>query len=139
MVMMCSARVELMRSTMAARVVDLPEPVTPVTSTMLRGMSQICSTTFGRKKFVEGANLGRNDAEHQADVAALLEYVHTEATEAGDAVGHIDFRGLFEFLFLARRHHAKSHVQHVFGRDAGLIGQGAPDRRRCVGEDSSQP
>ena len=48
MVMMCSARVELMRSTMAASVVDLPEPVTPVTSTSPRGMSQICSTTFGR-------------------------------------------------------------------------------------------
>ena len=31
MVMMCSARVELIRSTMAASVVDLPEPVTPVT------------------------------------------------------------------------------------------------------------
>jgi hypothetical protein len=48
MVMMCSARVELMRSTMAASVVDLPEPVTPVTSTRPRGMSQICSTTFGK-------------------------------------------------------------------------------------------
>jgi hypothetical protein len=48
MVMMCSARVELMRSTMAARVVDLPEPVTPVTRIRPRGMSQTCSTIFGK-------------------------------------------------------------------------------------------
>ena len=48
MVMMCSARVELMRSTIAARVVDLPDPVTPVTSTRPRGISQICSTILGR-------------------------------------------------------------------------------------------
>ena len=36
MVMMWSVRVELMRSTMAARVVDLPLPVVPVTSTRPR-------------------------------------------------------------------------------------------------------
>ena len=48
MVMMCSARDEFTRSTIAASVVDLPEPVTPVTSTSPRGMSQICSTTLGR-------------------------------------------------------------------------------------------
>ncbi|MNT24696.1 hypothetical protein D3C72_1601850 [compost metagenome] len=38
MVRMCSARVELMWSIIAARVVDLPEPVGPVTSTMPRGL-----------------------------------------------------------------------------------------------------
>jgi len=43
-----SARVEFTRSTIAARVVDLPEPVTPVTSTSPRGMSQTCSTTLGK-------------------------------------------------------------------------------------------
>src|ERR1017187_10032918 len=48
MVTMCSARDEFTRSTIAASVVDLPEPVTPVTSTSPRGMSQICSTTLGR-------------------------------------------------------------------------------------------
>src|SRR5579862_5055364 len=112
MVMMCSARVELMRSTMAASVVDLPEPVTPVTSTRPRGMSQICSTTFGR-----------NHAKHKANVAALLKYVHTEASETGDAIGHVDFRGFFEFLLLPRRHHAERHVQHVFGGHPRLIGQ----------------
>ncbi len=78
---------------------------------------------FGQIKFVERANFGRNDAQHQANVAALLKHVYTEASQAGDAVGHIDFRALFEFLFLAGRHHAESHGQHVFGADARLIGQ----------------
>ncbi len=36
-VMMCSWRVRLARSTSAARVVDLPDPVGPVTSTKPRG------------------------------------------------------------------------------------------------------
>ena len=48
MVMMWSVRVELMRSTMAARVVDLPLPVVPVTSTMPRDSWQILSITRGR-------------------------------------------------------------------------------------------
>src|SRR5258708_1790968 len=47
-VMMCSGRLELIRSSMAASVVDLPEPVTPVTSTMPRASSQMCSMTLGR-------------------------------------------------------------------------------------------
>ena len=74
-------------------------------------------------EFVEGANLGGNDAQHQSHVAALLEDVHTEAAQSGDAVGHVDFRGLFEFLFLARRHHAERHGQHILGADARLVGQ----------------
>ena len=78
---------------------------------------------LGQKQFVQCANLGGNDSEHQPHVAALLENVHTEASQSGDAVRHIDFRGLFEFLLLPRRHHAERHVQHVLGADARLIGQ----------------
>ena len=78
---------------------------------------------LGQIEFIEGANLGGNDAQHQSHVAALLKYVHTEAAQSGDAVGHIDFRGLFELLFLARGHHAERHGQHLFGADARLVGQ----------------
>ena len=78
---------------------------------------------LGQVKFVEGANFGGDDAQHQSHVAALLENVHTEAAQSGDAVGHVNFRGFFEFLLLARRHHAERHGQHVFGADAGLVGQ----------------
>ncbi len=78
---------------------------------------------FGQVEFVECTDLGGDDAQYQAHVPALLEDVHTEAAQSGDAVGHIDFRSLFEFLFLPGRHHAESHSQHVLGGDAGLVGQ----------------
>ena len=74
-------------------------------------------------EFFDGANLGGNDAQHHADVAALLKYVHTEAAQSGDAVGHIEFGGFFEFLLLAVGHHAERHGQHFFRRDAGDVGE----------------
>src|SRR5205085_9328611 len=74
-------------------------------------------------QLVEHANLSGNHAQYQSNVAALLEDVYTEASEAGNAVSHIKFGGLFEFLFLPVRHHAEGHVQHVFGRDARLVGE----------------
>ena len=42
--MMWSLRVRFARSTIAARVVDLPDPVGPVTSTMPRGSAAIEAT-----------------------------------------------------------------------------------------------
>ncbi len=48
MVTMCSLRSRLTLSIIAARVVDLPEPVGPVTSTSPRGFSQSFSTIGGR-------------------------------------------------------------------------------------------
>ena len=47
MVIMCSWRSLLILSSMAASVVDLPEPVGPVTSTSPRGLSQMPATTGG--------------------------------------------------------------------------------------------
>ena len=48
MVMMCPLRSLLILSTSAARVVDLPEPVGPVTNTKPRGRSEKSDTTLGR-------------------------------------------------------------------------------------------
>ncbi len=79
---------------------------------------------LGQVKFVERANFGGNDAEHQSYVPALLEYVHTEAAQSGHAVGHVDLGGFLELLLLAGRHHAERHGQHVFRGNAGLVGQG---------------
>ena len=47
-VMMCSWRSLLILSSIAASVVDLPEPVGPVTRTRPRGLSQMPATTGGR-------------------------------------------------------------------------------------------
>ncbi len=70
------------------------------------------------------ANLGWNDAENHADVAALLEHVDAEATEAGYSVGHVELGGFLEFLFLPVGHHAEGHGQHFFRCDARDIGDG---------------
>src|SRR6202012_4519626 len=78
----------------------------------------------GRKvELFGGANLGGDDAEDHADVAALLEDVHTEAAQAGDAVRHIEFGGFLELLLLPVGHHAEGHGEHFFRRDAGDVGE----------------
>ena len=110
-----------MRSIMAARAVDLPESVVPVQRTKPRCSSQTVASTR-ELKLLDGANLRRDDAENHADVAALLEDVDAEASEAGDAIGHVELGGLFEFLLLPVGHHAEGHGQHLFRRDAGDLG-----------------
>ncbi len=112
-----------MRSIMAASVVDLPEPVVPVTRTRPRCSSQICVDDGRKIQFFDGANLGGNDAQDHADVAALLKNVDAEAAEAGDAVGHVEFGGLLEFLLLPVGHHAEGHGEHFFRRDARHVGR----------------
>jgi len=61
---------QLMRSIMAARVVDLPDPVTPVTSTSPRGMSQICSTLLKKHGNRHGLRRRRLDGSVQRLSAA---------------------------------------------------------------------
>src|SRR5581483_9612372 len=78
---------------------------------------------FGEIEFVKNTDLGRNHTQDQADIAALLEDVHTEASQTGNAIGHIKFGRLFEFLLLTIGHHAEGHVQHVLRSRARLLAQ----------------
>src|SRR5215831_12302676 len=71
-VRMCSARVRLISSIIAASVVDLPEPVGPVT------------------ELLERLDLLRDEAEGGHDRAALEVDVHPEAREARDRVGEVE-------------------------------------------------
>ena len=59
MVRMCSARVSLIRSMIAASVDDLPEPVGPVTSTMPFFSVAVSAIAIGR---FSSAMLGMRDA-----------------------------------------------------------------------------
>src|SRR5713226_7276882 len=77
----------------------------------------------GKVQFVRGANFRRDDAQHHADVAALLKDVDAEAAEAGNAIGHIQFRRFLELLLLSVGHHAEGHRKHLFGRDARHVGE----------------
>ena len=95
--------------------------------------------TRGKIQFFDGANLGGNDAQHHADVAALLENVDAEAAQAGDAVGHVQFGGFLEFLLLAVGHHAERHGQHFFRRDARNVGERGRARRRRADRDGCRP
>ncbi len=52
--MMCSSREELITSMSEASVVDLPEPVGPVTSTRPRGLSANVATTLGSASVSSG-------------------------------------------------------------------------------------
>ena len=111
-----------MRSTMAASVVDLPEPgrsrhqhqAALLLADFLEHARQV--------QLLGGANLRGDDAQNHADVAALLENVDAEAAQARHAVGHVEFGGFLEFLLLAVGHHAERHRKHFFGRDAGDVG-----------------
>ena len=64
-------------------------------------------------ELVDGPDLHRDDAEDEADGAALLEDVAAEPAEARDAVGEVDFLRLLELLPLRRRHHRRAHGDDV--------------------------
>src|SRR6266478_1717709 len=78
----------------------------------------------GKIELVGGANFRGNDAQHHANVAALLENVDAKAAEAGDAVSHVQLGGLLKLLLLAVGHHAEGHGEHFFGGNAGDVGDG---------------
>ena len=63
MVTMWSDRVSLISSMMAARVVDLPEPVGPVTRTNPRGLWQKRVQHLGQPQFVDGLDVHRDEPE----------------------------------------------------------------------------
>ena len=74
-------------------------------------------------ELVDGANLHRDDAEDEADRAALLEDVDAEASQARHAVGEVDFLRFLELLPLRRRHDRRAHRDDVFVVEAFLFGR----------------
>ena len=95
-VMMCADRVLLATSSRLASVVDLPEPVGPVTSTRPRGRWANRSMSGGRPEFGEAADVVRDGPQHGADRAALQEDVDAEAADVLQRVGGVEFVGRLE-------------------------------------------
>ena len=88
--MMCSWRSSLIRSIIAASVVDLPEPVGPVTSTKPRGFLVNSSSTGGRPS-CSSAGISLGIRRKAAPTRGALEVgVDAEAGPAGDRVGEVD-------------------------------------------------
>ena len=89
-----------MWSIIAASVVDLPEPVVPVTRMIPRSSSASSSITGGQAELLDGLDLERDRAADDRDRAALAEGVDAEAGEAGDRVGEVDLASSRELLEL---------------------------------------
>src|SRR2546429_3579629 len=74
MVIMCSSRSLLILSSMAASVVDLPEPVGPVTRTNPRGLSQRPFTTVGSPS-ASNPLMSHRSEEHTSELQSRLHLV----------------------------------------------------------------
>src|SRR5215203_3363836 len=88
-VTMCLCIVRFMWSIIAASVVDLPEPVVPVSRTIPRSSSASCRMTGGSESSSIDLML-TGIAQHERDEALLTERVHAEAGEALERVGEVD-------------------------------------------------
>ena len=118
----CRARVELMWSIIAASVVDLPEPVVPVSSTMPRSSSASVATTSGSDEVLDRADVHRDRAGDDRHVAALAEGVDAEPRDVLDRVAEVDLVVVRELAQLVRV------VEHLMHRGLGLLGASSSGR-----------
>ena len=88
-VTMCAARVELMWSIIAASVVDLPEPVVPVTQHDPRSSSASRARRWAARA-PRSCGSGAGSRGRPATRAALAEGVDAEARDARDFVREVD-------------------------------------------------
>ena len=121
MVIMCSSRSLLILSSMAASVVDFPEPVGPVTSTRPRGLSQSPLTTVGKPKRVEALDLPGNGTKNGADGAALIEHVAAKARQVLKSEGKVQLQVFLEAVLLRVGQHAVGQRLRVGGRQGRHI------------------
>ena len=99
---------------MAASVVDLPEPVGPVTTTRPRcSMAEFLQHGGQRRvellEILERKHLARNLAEHGGDAVLLVEEIGAEAGDVRDFVAEIHVAGFLEDLDLVLR---RDFVEH---------------------------
>ena len=111
---MWTGLVWLMMSSSAARVVDFPDPVGPVTSTRPRGRSAKRADHRGQVQSLELGDVERNRAQHRPDRSTLAEHVHPEPALAGDRVARVELELADERGDLAlvqdREHEPLDHV-----------------------------
>ena len=127
------ASARLIRSIIAASVVDLPLPVGPVTSTRPRGRSASSASTGGRPELLERADLLGNQTEDGADGALLVEDVAAEPADAAQAEGQVELPGLFELLLLRVGQHAVGQRLDDVRRQVRIARAAADGRPRAPG------
>ncbi len=116
MVTMWSDRVSLISSMIAASVVDLPEPVGPVTRTNPRGLWQKVCRILGKPQLVDGLDVDRDEPESRRERALVEEHVHPEAGLAVERVGEIDLPVGLELLPLVLVQDAVDELARFVGR-----------------------
>ena len=109
-VMMWSCRVRLISSIIAASVVDLPEPVGPVTRTRPRGFFVELVQALREAELLERLQLHRDEAERGGEALALRVDVDAEAGEARDRVREVDLAVDLEALLLLGREDPVEHL-----------------------------
>ena len=120
-VMMCSSRVLLISSIIAASEVDFPEPVGPVTSTKPRGL-RVNSWTGGRQaELVDARHPERDQAERRADRSPLVVGVDAEAGVARDRVGEVELPVRLQALALVAREDRVDDLAGVGGGQLGVV------------------
>jgi len=98
--MMCLRCVSLMASIIAARVVDLPQPVGPVTTTKPRGLAMKLADYLGQAELLESRDLDGDEAKHGTQAVALEVGVDSETGAARQRIGEVDLEVVFEMLAL---------------------------------------
>ena len=117
----------LISSISEASVVDLPEPVGPVTSTRPRGFSASWCSDAGQAELLERLDLVRDQPERGAERLALEEDVDAEARDARDRVREVELAVDLEPLLLLGREDAVEQVARLVG-----VSDGTPSKRwRC--------
>ena len=127
-VMMCSWRSRLILSIIAASVVDLPEPVGPVTSTRPRGRSASVATTGGRPSSWK-PRISYGIGGRPRHGAALVEDVGAEARQPLDAEREVELEVLLEAVLLRVGQHAVGELLGLGGRRASGVRRAACRRR----------
>ena len=137
---MCSERVRLISSIIAASVVDLPEPVGPVTRTRPRGYSARLCSDVREAELLERLDLLRDQPEGRADSLALVVDVDAEARDARHRVREVELALQLEvLLLLAREDPVQERTRVVRGeRLEALSARNVPahaERRRASDRD----
>ena len=136
---MCSERFRLISSMIAASVVDLPEPVGPVTRTSPRGFSASWCSVGGMPSS-SSVLISAGMRRKAAPIDSALEVdVDAEAREAGNRMREVELPLDLELLLLLAREDAVEELLRVLRRERRVLVQAldfsthAYDRRRPNG------
>ena len=105
----------LMWLIMAARVVDLPLPVAPVTSTNPFSWLARVRQIGGQVKLFGVGYLGGEYPEGQADAAPLVGGIDPEAGHAGKAVREVQLLALLELGYLLGAGYGPQNLLRILG------------------------